>query len=82
MDVAPFPERKPFALFQQPCFGYVHQIVDAEFMVIQMIHIFFEKALIQPERADDFGRDLQLLLTSLTTALSAVSPIRTRPPGR
>ena len=42
--------------------GNVHQKVQAQFVVVQTIHNFVEKALVEPQRALDFGGYAKFLL--------------------
>ena len=39
----------------------IHQIIDAQLMIPQMIHIFRKERLIEPKRADNFRLDPKLL---------------------
>ena len=52
---------KPAAPTEQIGMGDIHQKIQAEFVIVQTIHVFLEKALVQPERADDPGGDPQFL---------------------
>ena len=41
--------------------GDIHQKIQAEFVIVQPVHVFLKKALVQPERADDPGGNPQFL---------------------
>ena len=44
------------------CFGDIHQEIDTDLMIVEMIHIFVEEALVHPQGTNNFGPDIQLLL--------------------